>query len=667
MRYRPAVAEEAGAPLQGDLPSGLQLRRLADMAPDMMGVAEWAPGEQDVRYVWANRATALWYRVPPEQIPGSRAVADLGADRALVDQVIEAFDRCWKTQAEVHFRLVLGDHPRGPEAVRSLEVRVAPEDSAPGGRPPGGRPRFAFVTSHELGHLAAERELRVSEERMRLAARAADLGTYDYDARTQEAYWSEELAQMFGRPGKSKATAEEIMQVLHPEDREKFLGMVQRVMDPDGPRRFEHEYRIVRPSGEVRYVRDQGVSLFSNEASGEARRVVGVFQDVTERKRAERQVIEDNRRKDEFLAMLAHELRNPLAPLKTGLDVLQMETELPDSTEPILGIMERQLNLLVRLVDDLLDVSRITRGKPNLDMEVVEARGFVRSAVEAAESWMAHAELKFGQDLQDLDTILRADTSRLTQVLSNLLSNAAKYNRPGGSVFLSTRAADEHFEVVVEDDGVGIDPADQEAIFELFHQVDMGKRSTSGLGIGLTIVRELVDLHGGRVDLLKSHPGRGSSFRIRLPILRVDDSARSGVSSPARPLRLDGISVLVVDDNEAVLSTLSMALAQRGAEVRTARDGAAAVEATRSFRPRAVVMDLGMPVLDGLEAARRIRAFPGGPEVHLIAVTGWGQAQDIQRTTEAGFDAHLTKPPDLDQLTRILVAGPDRRASGWPG
>ena len=361
-----------------------------------------------------------------------------------------------------------------------------------------------------------------------------------------------------------------------------------------------------------------------------------------------------DRRKTEFLAVLAHELRNPLAPLRNGLHILKLR----GVTDPALlsqtvNMMDRQMAHLVRLVDDLLDVSRITSGRLELRRQMVLLTDIIARAVEAAEAFIESHRHEFVLDLREKDLLVDGDPDRLAQVFSNLLLNAAKYTPRGGRIVLTLTRDDDVAEVTVRDNGMGIAPSALERIFEMFSQArSSAMQATEGLGIGLSLVRTLVRMHSGTVAAFSEGPGKGSTFTVRLPIVvgTVVESRVAERASSSHP----GQRILVVDDNADAAATLAELLKMHGHAVRIASDGEEAIDQARAFQPDIIFMDLGMPRLDGIEAARRIRALPQCGRARIIALTGWGQDTDRQRTREAGMDHHLTKPVSLEALQRVL-------------
>jgi signal transduction histidine kinase len=415
----------------------------------------------------------------------------------------------------------------------------------------------------------------------------------------------------------------------------------------------EQELVIERPDGSRRTA-----LAHANPFQDDTGRVVGainILVDITDRKRAEDALREADRHKNEFLAMLSHELRNPLAPLRNGLQILRLSCPAGAAAKP-LAIMERQLSQMVHLIDDLLDLSRIARGKIELRRARVELAVAVQDAVETSRPLIEERGHELSLRLPRRPLYVDGDRTRLAQVFANLLNNAARYTETGGHIGLTVEPQGSDVVVSVRDDGAGIPPEKLGAIFEMFTQVDRPlDRSHGGLGVGLSLVRGLVELHGGRVEAHSDGPGRGSEFVVRLPLLLApghrdqprDDAGAGGPRSA--PYR-----ILVVDDNRDAADTLALMLRVMGHDTRTAHDGLEAVEAAAAFRPHVVLMDIGLPRLNGHEAARRIRERPWGGGVVLIAQTGWGADEDKRQSKEAGFNFHLVKPVDPADLERLL-------------
>jgi len=426
--------------------------------------------------------------------------------------------------------------------------------------------------------------------------------------------------------------------------------------------RVLHEGRVLRDFEDT-FIRKDGtffpVAYSASPLKGADGQVAGlvvVFQDITERKLHEQALLDADRRKDEFLAMLAHELRNPLAPIRNSLNILRLMSQNDHTVEQVGQMMERQVNHMVRLVDDLLEVSRITRGKIELRLELVELAGIVRTAVETSQPLISAAGHQLAVSIPAEPLTVSADPVRLSQIISNLLNNAAKYTETGGQIWLTIRGEDDWVVISVRDTGVGIPPEMLPNIFQMFTQVDRhADRAQGGLGIGLTLVKSLTEMHGGEVRAHSAGPGQGSEFVIRLPLVanqadttRASDNPSAAIFSKRR--------ILVVDDNRDAALSMSMLLKLLGSDVRVAFSGADALTAMSEYKPAIVLLDIGMPGMDGYEVARRIRAAPEFQEVTLIALTGWGQEEDRRRSQSAGFNHHLTKPADINVLETLLLS-----------
>jgi len=386
---------------------------------------------------------------------------------------------------------------------------------------------------------------------------------------------------------------------------------------------------------------------------------------VTERtadlERANSALKEADRRKDEFIAILAHELRNPLAPISNALEIMhEAETDLAVCRDAR-TTLRRQVKHMVRLVDDLLEVSRLSQGKIQLKTAQVTLSEVVQQAVELARTLLERQSQTLVLTQSPEPIQLRADATRLTQVIGNLLNNASKFTPAGGRIDLSTRLNGQEVEITVRDNGIGIEPAQLPLIFDMFTQLDSSlERTQGGLGIGLTLVRNLVQMHGGTVEARSNGRNQGSEFLVRLPVESSTAALRMSSPVPDSPALPGQRRILVVDDNRDSANTLAMLLKFSKHQVVTAYDGLAAVEEFQRSRPDVVLMDIGLPGMNGLDAAKAIRALPDGNDVALVAMTGWGQDEDRQRTKEAGFDRHLVKPVDRAALMQLLVELPEK-------
>jgi signal transduction histidine kinase len=388
--------------------------------------------------------------------------------------------------------------------------------------------------------------------------------------------------------------------------------------------------------------------------------------EINERRRAEQALLDADQRKDDFLAILGHELRNPLAPISNAIEVLQRIGPQEPKMTQMRELIDRQVRHMARLVDDLLDVSRITQDKINLKSERLDLCTLVKRAVEAQMPAIRARGHEVVVKLPGEPLAASGDAVRLAQVLGNLINNAAKYTPDGGRIEVSLTAGGGRARISVRDNGIGIEAGYREHVFELFGQVRYPRpHSHDGLGIGLALVQRLVEMHGGRVEVQSDGPGQGSEFLVHLPLLR-DASAGAAMPAPA-PAASSGWArrrVLVVDDAADCRESLALMLQLAGGDVRTAQDGLDALDAAASFGPEIVLMDIRMPKMDGYEAARRLRAGQGGGGLILVALTGWGQPEHVEKSRLAGFDAHLTKPVEAEKLLQLLATlGPRPQAS----
>jgi signal transduction histidine kinase len=385
--------------------------------------------------------------------------------------------------------------------------------------------------------------------------------------------------------------------------------------------------------------------------------------EIEERRRAEQALLDADRRKDDFLAILAHELRNPLAPVRNAIQILQRHEPRDPMLDGMRAIISRQVMHMTRLIDDLLDVSRISRGKINLKPEPLDIREIVRRAVETNEPLIRARRHDMVVSLPGEPLQVRGDSVRLVQIVGNLINNAAKYTPEGGRIEISATAARRFATITVRDNGIGIDGALLPSVFDLFGQVQNPRPHTQdGLGIGLALVRRLVEMHQGRVEAKSDGHDRGSDFIVHLPLLPED--AAAAATAPAAGAAGDGAlsgrRILVADDHADCLESLATLLRLSGNEVRTASDGEEALAVAEGFAPEIVLLDIRMPKMDGYETARRLRAQPGTREAILVALTGWGQQEHRDRSRLAGFDAHFTKPLDHDALAQLVASMPER-------
>ena len=461
--------------------------------------------------------------------------------------------------------------------------------------------------------------------------------------------WNLEAEHVFGYTAE-EAIGQHITLIIPPDRADEEHSIMERLRRGE---RVEH-FETVRQARGGRLV-DLSVAISPvRNADGEVIGASKVARDITERKKIEEALRNADRRKDEFLAVLAHELRNPLAPLANGLQVIRMAKDDAPAVANARSMMERQLAHLVRLVDDLLDVSRISRNRMELRRSRILLSDVVNSAVETARPLIEGAGHTLTVSLPPEAIHVDGDLTRLSQVFSNLLSNSAKYTNAGGHISIEAVRQADQVKVSVHDTGIGISAEHLPSVFEMFSQVDPRlERSMSGLGIGLALVDGLVKMHGGTVRAESPGPGRGSTFTVTLPAIERFAPVNAPEIDPSSSAH-ERRRILVVDDNLDSATSMAMMLQLLGNEVRAAHDGLQAVEQVESYRPDVVLMDVGMPRLNGYEATRRIRALPAGRDVIIVALTGWGQEDDKARSHEAGCDGHLTKPVNLPDLEELL-------------
>ena len=468
--------------------------------------------------------------------------------------------------------------------------------------------------------------------------------------------WNAAAEQLFGYTAE-QAVGQHISLVIPPE---RLSEEDQIIADLKEGKRIEHyETERVRSDGQ-RVV----VSLTISPIKDESGNVIGaskIARDVTQRKQLEdnlRRLAADlsdaDRRKNEFLATLAHELRNPLAPMSNMLEVVKRANGDTRIIKTAHETLERQLGQMIRLVDDLLDLNRVTHDRLELRRSEIELSSVIRQAVEVARPLVDSAGHHLTVDLPDEPIYLYADLARLAQLFGNLLNNSGKYTRPNGTISLSAKRVGDEVVVTVKDNGAGIPQDKLDSIFDMFMQVDRtSARSQGGLGIGLTLVKRLTEMHGGSIEARSAGEGQGSEFIVRLPVLNraaIQKRLGSDMKSDSQPQR----RILIVDDNRDSADSLAMLMQITGNETYMAHDGAEAVEAAERYRPEVVLLDIGLPTLDGYEVCRRVREQPWGKDIVVIALTGWGQDDDRRKSEEAGFNGHLVKPVDYDKLIDLL-------------
>jgi two-component system CheB/CheR fusion protein len=527
------------------------------------------------------------------------------------------------------------------------------------------------IREHLREREAAEQALRESEERLRFSLEAGHLGFWQHDLAADQLFASNRCKAHFGRAPHEPFTHHEVLSTVHPEDRERTQqAILKAIRHQEG---YVLEYRVLWPDGSVHWLMVRGRANYA--ATGRPTSTFGVTLDITQRKDAEALQAEQSeqlrrlteslreaaRRKDEFLAMLAHELRNPLSPVANAVEIMRARPSRAQG-ERARGVVERQLRHMSRLIDDLLDVSRINTGKITLKRECLDLVAAIERALETAHGFIAQSEHQLEAHFPAAPVYVHADPVRVEQVITNLLHNAAKYTEAGGTIWVVLETADASARLRIRDTGIGIPPTLLGQVFDLFTQGERGlDRAQGGLGLGLTLVRNLTLLHGGSVEAFSAGIGQGSEFVVTLPLLSAtaeEPTALPATPPPASFSPQPSPKVLVVDDNRDAAETLAELVELWGFEVETAHDGLSALQHASEWEPNVVFLDIGMPGLNGYEVARRLRADARFRDVTLVALTGYGQQEDFERSRAAGFDHHLVKPVDVSELEKLLPRRP---------
>jgi PAS domain S-box-containing protein len=502
-------------------------------------------------------------------------------------------------------------------------------------------------------------DLKANEERLRLAVEAANLGTWFWDIGAARVLYNDRARTMLGFRGVGDTSWEVFASRLHPEDLQPLLDEVWDALIER--RQFRTEARFIWTDGSVHWIMSLGQAYYG--ADGSPERMFGVAIDITARKQMEMELEArvsalhaSEQRKDEFLAMLSHELRNPLGPILNAVHLLRLIDPATPRIAEARDMIDRQARHMARLVDDLLDMSRIARGQVTLHKARIDLRRVVEQAVEIVRPAIQRQAHVLTVSLPSRPVRLEGDAERLVQVIANLLRNAAKFTEPHGHIALTAETVDGEVMIRVRDSGVGIPAEMLPRIFDLFVQEHSTiDRSQGGLGVGLTLARRLVELHGGRIEARSPGRGMGSEFIVRLPILPpalpLDESPEAWEAVvPERVLR-----VLVIEDNPDAAESFRTLLELEGHEARVACNGIEALEIAAAFVPDVAFLDIGLPGLDGYAVARRLRALPALRATILIAVSGYGRDEDRRQAYEAGFDHHLTKPADPGLIARLLA------------
>ncbi len=483
----------------------------------------------------------------------------------------------------------------------------------------------------------------LSDADLRLVLDAGEIGGWEWDIGTGVVRWSENLERIHGlAPGSFGNTFEAYQAMIHPGDRERVISALRGCIE--GRSDYETEFRSAETSGDARWLRAKGRVQSSEQ--GKPFRMIGVCWDITKRKRAEEAVLETSRRKDEFLAMVSHELRNPLGVIMNASTLISHLASGDDDLSKASASIRRQTDQLARIVDDLMDVSRLSAGKLTLEQTNVDLVALVHRCVHDFVERRLFDQHR--HELRCAGTHVNGDAPRLEQIVSNLLMNAVKYTPPGGRIIIEVEPEGGDAILRVKDTGIGISPELLPRVFDLFVQSERGlDRRHGGLGLGLAIVRSLVEAHGGRIDVWSPGLNGGTEFVVRLPLAATLGSGdpRGGVAPRRR--------ILVVDDNIDAREALVRLLEIAGHEVYQAGDGPGGLEAASRSRPDVAIVDIGLPGMNGFEVARRLKS--GAPNLRLIALTGYGQGDHRRLGDEAGFETYLIKPVAFETLQRALA------------
>jgi len=518
-----------------------------------------------------------------------------------------------------------------------------------------GKPvRLIGTVQDSSDRIRAQQQMAQDRRRLELALEAGELGFWDWNITTGEVQFGGQWAHLLGYDlDEIEPHVRSWERLVHPDDMPAIQSALQRHIEGRDPV-YETEHRLKHKSGSWIWVLDRG-RIIERDEHGSATRAIGIHSNITLQRAIREQLSEADRRKDEFLATLAHELRNPLAPIRTGLAIMRR-----DPAGPTAGrareIMERQLSHMVRLIDDLLDVSRITLGRLQLKKENVTLTTIIESAVEASRPAIDAGQHTLRVSLPENEVWMYADPTRLSQTISNLLNNSAKYTPDHGTIELLAVLTNSGVAISVKDNGLGIPPEMKELVFQLFGQVNRTlDRAQGGLGIGLALVRNLVELHGGTVHAESEGPGKGSTFTVALPssliTLKSESASATAQHHPQGPQR----RVLIVDDNVDAAQSLSMLAELLGHATEMAFTGPEALQKFPLFQPDIVFLDIGLPGMSGFEVAASIRRTHPQPRPLIVALTGWGTQETKLKAQESGFDEHLTKPVEIATVERILA------------
>jgi PAS domain S-box-containing protein len=598
--------------------------------------------DRDFNFVWVNPAYAQTCRMRAQEMIGKNhfALYPHAENEAI-------FRRVRDTGEPVFYKDKPFEFPDQPErGVTYWDWSLTPVTDPANPKEVIG---LVFSLRETTKYKQAELALAKSEESLQLALEVARAGSWDWDVRTDRVIWSRGHYEILGyRVGEVTPSYAAWAERVHPEDRPRIENEIRRTMAER--RDYMADFRVIWPDGSLRWMYARARYEYGDD--GTCRRMVGVLADVTERKEAELALQQADRRKDEFLAMLAHELRNPLAPIRNAAHILgELQLDEPRITWAR-DTIERHVSHMTRLIDDLVDLSLIVQGKIGLKRRRLELATLIERALESTRPLLQAREQKCDVTLPDEPVWLEGDPTRLVQVLINLLDNAAKYSPAGGRIAIASGLSGRDVWIRVKDRGIGIPEHLLPHVFELFRQGERSlDRTGGGMGIGLTMVQRLVGLHGGRVEAESAGAGQGATFTLHFPLSAPPATEEMAAAPDSAPRQA---SVLVVDDDAAVADSAALLLEIKGHRVHVAHSGAAAIDLAREFRPRVALVDIGMQEMDGYETAAHLRQLPGGRGMCLIAVTGYGDKQTRLRSQEAGFDYHLVKPVKPAELCALI-------------
>ena len=627
-----------------------QFATLVENSPDI-----FARLDRDLRYLYVSPVVERYSGVPAAAHIG-RTRAEVGMPAELQAEWERAMRKTFATGQVQTFKF---KYRSADGEDFTFSTRLIPE-FADDGVVESVLSIASNVTEQEL----ADAALRESKARLEFTLAAAHVGEWEIDVASGACRHSDLYDRCFGHAAPVPGwNLQSMLAQLHPDERERVGNLVAQAFHAGTDLAFEA--RVTWPDGSEHWIDVHGSAYVSARASEQEPprlRFLGIIADITRRKQTEAALRDADLRKDEFLATLAHELRNPLAPIRNAVQIMQLSRDEAMHVNAR-RIIERQLKQMVHLVDDLLDVSRISQGKVELRLEQVDVADAVVDAIETSRPLIDAGRHHLTTKLAPPRALMvEADVTRVCQIVANLLNNAAKYTPEGGHIqVLAEREGDEAV-ITVQDSGIGLAADMLPRVFDMFSQVDRSvARAQGGLGIGLALVKRLVEMHGGSVAATSDGPDRGCRFVVRLPLIRFPDAAPRRDSGHALEAEdTDGLRVLVVDDNVDSAESLSQLMQILGYPVAVAHDGLEAVEAAIAWRPDVVLMDIGMPRLGGPEAAHAMRALPGGERLWLIALSGWGQNEDRRKSREAGFDHHFVKPVDLEALIDLIRNLPRR-------